>query len=252
MVHDLQPHVTSMALGVLRLLRPYTLIGAEKIRVGRFFDGGYVMLDRFKGIEAAYSLGINEDVSWDLDMARLGIPLFQYDPTIAELPQQHPLFNWEPTWIGGEVDEQKGVETLDRLIVKNGHVGNRNLLLKCDIEGAEWPMLQNISNSVLAQFRQIVIEIHNFGFLAEYHHAENVRKAILNLTSSHHVIHVHANNFAPFVVVGGIPVPAVLELTLVRSDEGDFVPSTEIFPTALDMPCHSSEADLYLGRFTFD
>jgi hypothetical protein len=83
------------------------------------------------------------------------------------------------------------------------------------------------------------------------HHANNVRTAILNLVTSHRVVHIHANNFAPWCVVGGIPIPAVLELTLARLDEGEFSPSDEIFPTMLDMPCHASQADHYLGRFEF-
>ena len=251
MLHDLTPGVTPMALNALRLLRPYSLIGAQKVRIGRFFDGGYAMVDRFDKIGAAYSLGINDDVSWDLDIAGRGISVFQYDPSIDALPQNHELFQWRSVWIDGLSDPASNRETLSNLITQNGHVGRDDLLLKCDIEGAEWPLLQNISNSVLRQFRQMVFEIHNLGYLANRYDANNVRKAFLNLTASHHVVHVHGNNFAGWQVVGGIPVPAVLELTLIRKDEGQFEPSDEIFPTPLDMPCNSELADMYLGRFDF-
>lgn len=251
MLHDLTPDVTHMVFGALRLLRPYQLKGAEKVRLGRYFDGGYVMIDRFEGIEAAYSLGINDDVSWDLDIAARGIRLFQYDPTIATLPEQHELFNWRPVWIGGGVDPEANMETLQSLIVQNGHEYNENLILKCDIEGGEWPLLQNTPNKVLRQFRQIVFEIHHLGFLSNPHHANNVRRAFLNLTASHHVVHVHANNFGSWQILGGIPVPETIELTLVRKDEGVFHMSNEVFPTAMDMACDPSRADFYLGRFDF-
>jgi hypothetical protein len=75
-----------MALSVLRPLRPHRVDGLDKVRLGRFFDGGYVMLDAFDGVLAAYSLGINDDVSWDLDMAARGVPVFQYDHTIEAPP----------------------------------------------------------------------------------------------------------------------------------------------------------------------
>jgi hypothetical protein len=251
MLHDLTPSVTHMALAALRMLRPHKLADARKIRVGRFFDGGYAMIDRFEHIEAAYSLGINDDVSWDLDIASRGIPIFQYDPTIEALPEQHRLFNWRSVWIGGEVDPAKNVETLESLIEQNGHSNSKNLILKCDIEGGEWPLLQQTPNSVLTQFRQMVFEFHNLGHLANYNDANNVRKAFQNLTASHQVVHVHANNFAGWQVVGGIAVPAVLEITLMRRDEGVFSVSDEIFPTFLDMPCNSNAADLYLGRFDY-
>jgi hypothetical protein len=251
MLHDLTPSATHMALSALRMLRPKRLLEAEKIRIGRFFDGGYVMADQFEGIDAAYSLGINDDVSWDLDVAARGIPVFQYDPTISGLPQGHPLFHWAPLWISEISDRQAGKETLENLIQENGHAASRNLLLKCDIEGAEWGLLQSTPTKILQQFRQMVFEFHNLGFLADFHHGNNVRNAFLNLTASHHVVHVHANNYAGWSVVGGIPVPAVIEVTFVRKDAGIFEVSDEIFPTPIDMPCNVADADLYLGRFDF-
>ena len=82
--------------------------------------------------------------------------------------------------------------------------------------------------------------------------ASRVRAALLNLSPSHRVVHVHANNFAPWAVVGGVPVPSVLELSFARLDTGSFSVSDEVFPRALDMPCLSKEADFYLGRFALD
>ena len=35
------------------------------------------------------------------------------------------------------------------------------LILKMDVEGAEWDTLSSIPNSVLGLFKQIVVEIHN-------------------------------------------------------------------------------------------
>ena len=249
--HDSSLGVRYVALSVLQMLRPHRVAGASKVRVGRFFDGGYAMLDRFTGVSAAYSLGINDDVSWDLDMARRGIPVFQYDHTIERLPGEHPLFHWEKICIGGQVDESAGVATIESLIKKNGHERADDMILKCDIEGAEWLALRTTPVSVLRQFRQIVLEVHGFHMLADPQHAENIRTSILNLTASHRVVHVHANNFAPWAIVGGMPVPCVLEFTLARIDEGEFSVSDEVFPTALDMPCYSERADYYLGRFEY-
>ena len=233
------------------MMRPHKVDGRNKLRVGRLFDGGYVMLDHFSGVKAAYSLGINDDVSWDMDMARRGIPVFQYDHTIEALPATHPLFHWERTCIGGYTDDAAGVATIEDLIRKNGHETQTDMILKCDIEGSEWLVLRQTPSRILRQFKQIVLELHNMSFLSSFDHAENVRAAICNLVSGHRVVHVHANNYAPWAVVGGIPIPNVLELTLARIDEGDFSVSDEVFPTSLDMPCHGEKSDFYLGRFEF-
>ena len=72
------------------------VLGAKYRRVGRDFDGGYVMLDDFSSqkFDAAYSFGINDDVSWDEAMAALGMDIFMYDHTIEKLPKQGKKSPW--------------------------------------------------------------------------------------------------------------------------------------------------------------
>ena len=240
-----------LARQLLPMLRPHRLKDARKVRVGRHFDGGYVMLDRFAGMEAAYSLGINDETSWDFDMAQRGLHVYQYDHTIDGISYQHPLFHWFKIGISGRPEPEKSLDTLERLVEANGHSGNRNLILKCDIEGAEWDMLINTPNSVLAQFSQIVVEMHNLDRIRDPGPAAVARAALINLCASHRVVHVHANNYAELTLVGGYPVPATLEVTLARVDLGEFSPSDESFPTPLDMPCNGLAADIHLGRFEF-
>ena len=43
------------------------VVNYDYVRVGRDSDGGYVMVNDFKNIKNAYSCGINDDISWDLD-----------------------------------------------------------------------------------------------------------------------------------------------------------------------------------------
>ena len=90
-----------LALQTLRMIKPKKVEYFEKARIGNAGDGGYIMLDDFNGIEAAYSLGINDDVSWDLNIARLGIDIFQYDHTIDKLPEENSRFHWFRTGISG-------------------------------------------------------------------------------------------------------------------------------------------------------
>lgn len=252
LVHDQTPYSFHMMLGILRMLRPHKVAGTRKIRLGRFFDGGYVMLDRFEGVSVAYSLGINDDVSWDLDIARRGIPLFQYDHTIDALPMEHPLFHWEKVGISHVPQPELSLETLPDLIARNGHQDRTDMILKCDIEQHEWAVFEAMPNAIVRQFRQIVMEVHCLGRIADMSYAHRVRAAVENLTMHHKLVHVHANNFAPWSVVGGVPVPDVLEITLVRDDQGEFSASDEIFPGPLDMPCYTLAADHYLGRFVYD
>jgi len=66
----------------LRLLRPHAVEGVKKLRLGSPYDGGYVVLDDFRGVDTAFSLGIEKNATWDLDVAKRGITVYQFDHTV--------------------------------------------------------------------------------------------------------------------------------------------------------------------------
>lgn len=240
-----------VALDVLRKLRPHRVKGVRKIRIGNDSDGGYVMLDDFSNYRAAYSLGINTDVTWDLAIAEKGIHIYQYDHTIEALPVEHELFHWKKIGIGAESVDPP-LAPLDELMRQNGHgADGGDLLLKCDIEGHEWQMLQTLPDSSLNQFRQIVMECHGFSHLDKDYFAPTVAAGVQALTRNHRVVHIHGNNNSAYAIVGGVAVPATMEITLVRTDSYDLQLSDETFPTELDRPCFPHRADYALGRFDF-
>lgn len=111
---------------IIPLLSPVDISGAKYRRLGRNYDGGYVMLDDFSShnIEAAYSFGISNDVSWDEAIAELGIDVFMYDHTIDALPKQHSRFHFFKKGVTGN-PPGKNFETLSNLIAHNGHQKSR-------------------------------------------------------------------------------------------------------------------------------
>jgi hypothetical protein len=248
---DQDPAIAADVLQILRMLRPHDIAEFEKVRFGRPNDGGYVMIDDLQRIDAAYSIGINDDVSWDADMVDRGVEIFQYDHTIDSAP---PLAGavWRRIGIGDVTDPSANLRSLPDMVAENGHDASRDLVLKCDVEGAELWVFSKLPDGFLSRFRQIVIEMHCFEALNRHDFREQIRGAITRLTEFYHVVHVHANNSAPLSVIGGVPIPNVFELTLLRKDAGTFTPSTASFPTAMDQPCNRDWADYYLGRFTFD
>jgi hypothetical protein len=248
-VYDDSEGVQRQVLAILRHMEPMQAVDIEKIRIGKVCDGGYVMLDDFKDITAAYSIGICDEVSWDLSMAERGIEVFQYDHTIDALPLQNGRFHWSKKGLGPFATAE--LETLPRLLAVNGHLGRRDLLLKCDIEGCEWEVLAHLPQDCLRHFKQIVLELHYLERLVDPEFLTLVQRAIGVLTADHRVIHVHANNHRPYSIVGGIPLPSVLEITLTRAQDTRLMKSEEVFPTSLDTPCYRGRADFNLGAFRF-
>ena len=205
------------------------------------------MLDDFAGIQGAYSLGIGPDVSWDGDIAARGIPVWQYDDTVGGPGVNHPLFTFHPWRIGrGE----PGTVALPALLAQNGHA-HADLILKMDIERAEWDVLASIRPDELRPFRQILMEIHSLSQITDDDWRRRAETAIKILTHHHQVIHVHGNNLSPIITAGDLRVTESVEMTLVRRDAYQLVPADETFPGPFDRPNSRIFPDFPLGTFRF-
>lgn len=235
------------ALRVLGCLKPMDVVNKGMVRLGRPYDGGYVMLDEFPEIGIAYSLGINDDVSWDLDIASRGLDIFQYDHTIKALPENHPRFRFFPIGIG-ECSQDPRLKPLAELLELNQHLGRRDMILKMDIEGAEWDMFAKMDDSMMEHFSQIVMEIHNLEMVDQLGFPEKVVHGLERMNRTHQVVHVHANNHGYTCLLGGVFLCNTYEVTYVRKSDHAFTECRKSFPTELDMPCDKTKTDLYLGK----
>jgi hypothetical protein len=241
------PHLRSAARKILSLLRPRNVTGLPLVRKGGDFDGGYVMLDHGLQNSIAYSLGIGDDVSWDLEMAALDCEIFQYDHTIDGLPAEHPNFHWSKIGISETPDDSGRFMTIADLIRFNGHEDRRDLTLKMDIEGAEWKILERLPEEILCQFSQIVMEMHGFINIDDASHRHLVISVLEKIGGTHQIVHVHANNYGVLGMFGGIVLPETFEVTCVRRADHRFEQCHKIFPTELDRPCNRERGDIFLG-----
>lgn len=221
-----------------------------KTRIGGPGDGGYVMAADFGRSQIAYSIGVGPQIAWDVAMAARGFRIFQYDHTVAALPQQHAAFHFTALGIGPDLSDP-ALLTLDEMLRRNNHQDSFGLILKIDVEGHEWHCLDALEDGVLAQFDQIVIEYHGLEYLADPPWRERAERVFARLGQLHLPIHVHGNNYAGYHVVAGVPVPGVIEVTYARRGRFAFSPSAACFPTPLDSPCDLARPDWVLGAFRF-
>jgi len=249
-----QPHqdypaeVQERVLAIGRLLKPTEARDAEMARFGNSNDGGYVQLDALNGVTSVLSLGISDDVSWDLDIAQRGMTVWQYDHSVEGPPIAHEKFRFHKLKVAPH--SGSGCVSLGEIIAvatgPNGHV-----LLKMDIEGSEWEVLDNTPAGVLARCSQIVCELHHFHHLHIDRHYERVKRVLEKLSGIFGVVHVHSNNFSPIIVLGNVPFFQTLEVTFANRTVFDLRQTQKIFPTALDAPNNPTLADHFLGRFDF-
>jgi hypothetical protein len=242
-----QPNV----LSVLQLIAPVALTNAQKCRVGGSADGGYVMAADPEAPSVCYSLGIGPDVSWDLAMAQRGAIVHQYDHTVAQAPLPHPRFRYARIGIAHDDSLRPDLRRLDTLIRQNGHAGQRDMVLKIDIEGHEWEALDALDASVFDQFRQIVGEFHGLRLLGLPAFQRRAESLFSKLRVYHEVIHIHGNNFAGLRDVDGLALPDCIEISFANRASYQFAPSRESFPGPLDAANNPALPDLSLGSFTF-
>jgi Methyltransferase FkbM domain len=234
----------------LRLLEPHRAANVEKRRFGRDADGGYVMLNDLGGARTAISLGIGDEVSWDLDIAGRGLRVIQFDHTVEGPPRNHPSFVFTRARIVGR-HERPGDVTLSEILARQELAEQKAIVAKIDIEGAEWDVLARTDGTSLGRISQMIVEFHGLRRFAEPAWRANALEGLTRLMSTHVCVHVHGNNWAPFTVVGGIAFPDGFEATFARRADHAFAPSGEVFPTELDRPCNPKLPDLFLGAWDY-
>ncbi len=231
----------ALASLLLSVIRPLTPVGLSKIRIGnQHGDGGYVMVADWEDVVGAVSIGIGGDVSWDLAIAERGIDVYQYDHTVASAPISHPRFHFHSIGLGnGSADSM--LRSLEQIVADIPLDGD--LILKMDVEGAEWEALPTTPSRVIKRFSQIVIEVHRPLAGATANRLHNLR-VLKRLRRTHEVVHVHANNCAAVESFEGIRIPSVLEISYLRKTRTSFRVAPETLPTAEDVPNDPSRPEI--------
>ena len=227
------------------------IVGKNFVRLGRESDCGYVMVDSFNasGGGIAYSFGIGDDVSWDLDMAERGYDIFMYDPTINGLPQNHECFHFFKEGVLGVKVKEKSMDTLENFIRRNGHENESNMILKMDVEGAEWSFLSTVTAETLNQFDQLLFEFHDMIRPKDMSVMNATLACISKINRTHSLVHLHANNCSSFLLLDEkILIPDALELTYVKTSKYKLVDDENIFlPIPFDRPNNGTDREIPLG-----
>ena len=177
-------------------LQPVTLKNCTLKRMGSANDGGYLVCENLsEGVQSGYSYGVGPNDELGCEVAkRYSIPVHEYDCFDPARPTCNGgTFQFNNECLAPRAMRDKShriFDTLEHQIAKNGDTGKR-LLVKIDIEGAEWDALLATPDAVLERIDQIPMEMHVFkGVTAR--HLEVVRK----LKKLFYVVNLHYNNFA--------------------------------------------------------
>ena len=183
-------------------LRTVTLSNCALKRYGSANDGGYLMCENlFDGVQSAYSYGIDREDNWGCEISRqLGVVVHQYDCFTPHRPvcdKGRFVFHDECVGATKETRDGQPFDTIPSQIARNGDAGHR-LLVKVDIEGAEWDSLMATPDAVLERIVQMPMELHGTD---EAKFVEVVRR----LKQHFYLVNLHFNNFACTSTIQPLP-----------------------------------------------
>jgi hypothetical protein len=187
---------------------------SDLIRLGSVYDGGYVVSRT--GLEKAdvlYTYGVSDNFDFEKDFSRIypNKTAKMFDPTVDV-----------PTGNGSIIFVKEGLYANDgKCTTFEDHVARfgdqqRNIFLKIDTEGAEYPFFEAANASVFASVTAMAVEFHDLGNPDIF---ERFKSIIEKICRNYDIVHIHSNNTARLFDAGGLLLfPAIPEISFLRKD----------------------------------
>lgn len=179
---------------LLAQLQPVALTNCELKRFGEANDGGYALCANLLGaVQGGYSYGISGYDGWGCQVSRqLKIRVHQYDCFDLHEPVcSGGATTFHAECVAGKpsTDENRRIfETLENQIEKTGNA-RRHLVVKMDVEGAEWETFFQAPDSVFEQIDQMAVEFHGAN-------RQRFVDVIGKLKRFFYVANLHFNNYS--------------------------------------------------------
>jgi hypothetical protein len=233
-------------------MRPVRLANCTPRRFGSAHDGGYLMCGNLIGqAQSAYSYGIGPADDWGCDVSKARhITVHQYDCFDPNRPTcQGGAFAFHDECVGARTGAPRArkdgrlFDSLANQITRNGDRG-KHLLIKMDVEGAEWASLAATADDVLSTVDQLVVEFHGVG-------KPRYLQVIQKLKKTFYIANAHFNNCCCSNEAWPFP-GRVVEILFVNKRLGvvDSAASAAFVPSPLDMPnspaMHDCQAQWHL------
>jgi len=209
----------------------------DKIRLGKDYDGGYIICD-IPDIKYDFFLsgGILDDISFEEDFCSKypDVKCLAHDGFIDNIDIKNNNITFIKKYIGDS--DNQYFTNLHSLIDQYN-----NIFIKMDIEGGEIPWINSLSTEQIDKFAQIVMEFH-FPFY------EKECLVFEKLLTSHVLVHFHANNCCGTNIVKNIKIPNVFECTYIHKKyyNDKLILNTDNIPGTLDMKNVLDKDEIYI------
>jgi hypothetical protein len=184
----------------------------SKIRIGEPTDDGWVVGDLEGGYDCYISAGVSTVDSFSRDFIAKHCGLneynsFAFDGGVKAYPHEYTR---NISFINKSIGPTETATTTTLRTLLGRH---KEVFVKMDIEGGEYPWLLSISNEQLGNIKQLVIELHgihdnSWGCL---HEIKEI--CFARLAHTHYLVHVHGNSWG---TIGQTGMPDTVEFTYIN------------------------------------
>jgi hypothetical protein len=227
-------------------------------RFGGASDGGYVLSENIPLLsEYLLSFGLGANIDFELSIKKSNplIDIDVYDHTVQRPNKKQARINLVKSLLHRNLTHYKNYmhfyKSYNEVFLTGNHKKNKvtnfkfneydvdindlfaenqssSIVLKVDIEGDEYRILPSITKNA-EKFTAIIIEFHNIGVCLV-----NFEKYVKEISKTHIIEHVHANNFSDLTSCG---LPDVMEVTFIRKELHQSGKKEKRYPIAkLDYP----------------
>lgn len=220
--------------GLIQRLRPVDC-GRELIRIGARGDGGYLVPEDLDGIEYCFSPGVSTVSAFENQLADRYIKSFLADYSVDAPSLARPEFTFDKKFLGpADEGNYMTLESWKNRYLRD-YVGD--LILQMDIEGMEYEVILNTPESLLNQFRILVIEFHFLDRMFDRDVFPAISATFEKILRLFYVAHIHPNNIGGSVRRGEIEIPKLLEFTFLNKRRAGSTAPQRVFPHKLDADC---------------
>jgi hypothetical protein len=229
--HAVEKSDSADILALIWKLKPLDC-GIDLIRVGSVYDGGYLIPDDLEGIEYCFSPGVSTTVDFEAHLADRHIRSFLADYSVENPPVARPEFTFDKKFLGAfDQDPFFTLATWKNKYLKDYR---GDMVLQMDIEGAEYEVILSTPDSLLDQFRIIVVEFHALDRLFDAFTLRLISSCFEKLLRSFCVVHIHPNDCSEVVRCREIEIPVHMEFTFLNKKRVRKSAPQTVFPHKLD------------------
>jgi hypothetical protein len=212
-------------------------------RYGSENDGGYLLFNEIGLNTGLLSFGIGDNLDFEEELGPRVNRILAFDGSIDDLPKSVLGLEFRKNFVGDT--------TLNTTVSINEiihEMKSERLILKIDVEGAEWRVLGEMSDLHLERFDQIVGEFHGLASIQSNEELEEIIRVLERLRSQFTLINSHPNNWSPYRVIKGVPMPDTIELTFLRNALfSNFVDNgSETGVYELNRPCNPIKPEYFI------